>query len=432
MSSILTNDSATIALMTLQSINTNIAEVQTEISTGRRVAGAEDNAAVWAIAKTMEADVLGYRKVSDSLALGGATLAVARNGAETITDLLTEIKAQVVTAQEENVDRGKIQNTVSSLRDQIAAVVDAAQFNGLNLLNNRDAGAGSGSEQVLGFLQRDAQGVRGVDISIGKQDLSTASSVITASGGTYSAAAVSATLTLTRSATLDASGITVTAGMAFSLSLYGTDGDDSTFVQADLRTTSGATQSRAEMASAPISYVARDGDGIGDVLSRLSLGYASYAARTGIDSSVLQVQASGSALTLTSQVTTASDTIAVRLDTLDADADNTIGGGLELLADLDVSTASGAADALATIEGLLDISTNAAAAFGSDQRRLETQASFNASLTDAMTSGIGVLVDADLEESSARLQALQVQQQLAIQALSIANGAPGALLSLFR
>ena len=81
MSSILTNDSATIALMTLQSINTNIAEVQTEIATGRRVAGAEDNAAVWAIAKTMEADVLGYRKVADSLALGGATLAVARNGA---------------------------------------------------------------------------------------------------------------------------------------------------------------------------------------------------------------------------------------------------------------------------------------------------------------------------------------------------------------
>lgn len=292
MSSILTNDSATIALMTLQSINTSISEVQTEIATGRRVAGAEDNAAVWAIAKTMEADVLGYRKVADSLALGGATLAVARKGAETITELLTEIKAQVVTAQEENVDRGKIQNTVSSLRDQIAAVVEAAQFNGLNLLNNRDATEGAGSEQVLGFLQRDAQGVRGVDISIGKQDLSAAGSVITASGGSYSAAVVTATLNLTRSATLDASGITVSAGMAFSLSIYGTDGDDSTFVQDDLRTTSGATQSRAEMATAPISYVARDGDGIGEVLSRLSLGFASYAARTGIDSSVLEVQAS--------------------------------------------------------------------------------------------------------------------------------------------
>ena len=432
MSSILTNDSATIALMTLQSINTNIAEVQTEIATGRRVAGAEDNAAVWAIAKTMEADVLGYRKVADSLALGGATLAVARKGAETITELLTEIKGQVVTAQEENVDRAKIQSTISSLRDQIGAVVETAQFNGLNLLTNRDSTEGSGSEQVLGFLQRDSRGVRGVDISIGKQDLSTASREIAASGGSYSGSEVSATLTLTRSATLDASGITVTTGMAFSLSLYGTDGDGSTFVQADLRTTSGATQSRAEMVSAPISYVARDGDGIGDVLSQLSQRYASYAARTGIDSSVLQVQASGSALAISSEVTTASDTIAVKIDTLSADAGNTIGGGLELLGELDVTTADGANDALATIEGLLDISTDAAAAFGSDQRRLETQSRFNDSLTDAMTSGIGVLVDADLEESSARLQALQVQQQLAIQAMSIANGAPGVLLSLFR
>ena len=49
-----------------------------------------------------------------------------------------------------------------------------------------------------------------------------------------------------------------------------------------------------------------------------------------------------------------------------------------------------------------------------------------------MRAGIGTLVDADLEESSARLQALQVQQQLATQALSIANSAPQSLLGLFR
>ena len=53
-------------------------------------------------------------------------------------------------------------------------------------------------------------------------------------------------------------------------------------------------------------------------------------------------------------------------------------------------------------------------------------------LTDSLTSGIGSLVDANMEEASARLQALQVQQQLATQSLSIANQAPQALLSLFR
>ena len=53
-------------------------------------------------------------------------------------------------------------------------------------------------------------------------------------------------------------------------------------------------------------------------------------------------------------------------------------------------------------------------------------------LVDAMTSGIGGLVDADMEAASAKLQALQVQSQLGVQALSIANQAPQSLLSLFR
>jgi flagellin len=51
---------------------------------------------------------------------------------------------------------------------------------------------------------------------------------------------------------------------------------------------------------------------------------------------------------------------------------------------------------------------------------------------DAMKSGIGTLVDADMEEQSAKLQALQTQQQLGVQALSIANQSPQTILSLFR
>jgi flagellin len=51
---------------------------------------------------------------------------------------------------------------------------------------------------------------------------------------------------------------------------------------------------------------------------------------------------------------------------------------------------------------------------------------------DAVSRGVGQLVDADMEEESTRLQALQVQQQLGIQALSIANGNSQNILSLFR
>ena len=84
------------------------------------------------------------------------------------------------------------------------------------------------------------------------------------------------------------------------------------------------------------------------------------------------------------------------------------------------------------IETLLGNSIAAAASFGSDQGRIETQSELVTRLGDALTSGIGTLVDADLEAASARLQALQVQQQLGTQALSIANQAPQSLLSLFR
>jgi flagellin len=83
------------------------------------------------------------------------------------------------------------------------------------------------------------------------------------------------------------------------------------------------------------------------------------------------------------------------------------------------------------VETLINNSVDAAAEFGSAQGRIETQSSFISNLTDALTSGIGAMVDADMEEASAKLQALQVQQQLGVQSLSIANQSPQTILSLF-
>lgn len=134
MSSILTNNSAMVALQTLKSVNSNLQKVQSEISTGKSVATAKDNSAVWAISKVMESDVKGFQGIQDSLALGESTVAVARNATETVTGLLTDIKGKIVAAQEQNVDRDKIQTDIASLRDQIKTVVSSAQFNGLNLV----------------------------------------------------------------------------------------------------------------------------------------------------------------------------------------------------------------------------------------------------------------------------------------------------------
>jgi flagellin len=107
-------------------------------------------------------------------------------------------------------------------------------------------------------------------------------------------------------------------------------------------------------------------------------------------------------------------------------------GGLGTLSTIDVSTASGAAAALTEIETLIQTGIDAAAEFGSAEKRIDIQNTFVGKLSDALRAGIGSMVDADMEEASARLQALQVQQQLGIQSLSIANQAPQNVLSLFR
>jgi flagellin len=113
-------------------------------------------------------------------------------------------------------------------------------------------------------------------------------------------------------------------------------------------------------------------------------------------------------------------------------AGGTASGGLFGLDNIDVTTDGGADAALDNVETLIQNSIDAAASFGSAQGRIETQSNFIDSLVDSLKAGIGTLVDANMEEASAKLQALQVQQQLATQSLSIANQAPQSILSLFR
>ena len=69
---------------------------------------------------------------------------------------------------------------------------------------------------------------------------------------------------------------------------------------------------------------------------------------------------------------------------------------------------------------------------GADTRTLNNQDTFLSKLTDAISEGLGSIVDADMARESAKLQALQVQQQLSVQTLSIANQRPQSLLGLFR
>ncbi|MGR3839812.1 MAG: flagellin N-terminal helical domain-containing protein [Cognatishimia sp.] len=89
-------------------------------------------------------------------------------------------------------------------------------------------------------------------------------------------------------------------------------------------------------------------------------------------------------------------------------------------------------EALTMAEAQLSAAISAATSLGVSEKTIEGQQTFLSSLTDTIDSGVSAMVDADMEAEAARLQALQVQQQLSTQSLSMANQAPQNIMSLFR
>lgn len=503
MASILTNTSAMVALQNLRTINSNLVDTQNQIATGKKIATAKDNSAIWAVSKVLESDVSAFKAISDSLNLGDSTIAVARQASETISDLLTQMKGNIVAAQEENVDRSKIQADIDATVEQIKSITEAASFNGLSLVQ------GTEDVTILGSLQRDGLGnVSASQIAITRQDLTTQqgalgtgagvtdlSSNITESSLTLSATAVrddgagaaaditvggdastssysftidgttvsfdigelSATAATAAGQIADAinaaqiDGVTVNANGA-TLEFASTRAFDEVLVDGTVASgtgTLGADVTLGERAeSFTLSNVTvNEGDGY-----QLSLGGGVTATYVAGANETVEDVANGLALAidsfndgdLTTQVVNDGTNWVLKVDNSGADRSATIvanddandnavvTGGLAGLEGIDVTTSDGAASALKNIDVLLNASLDAAASFGSDQSRIELQAGFISKLTDSLKQGIGSLVDADLEAASARLQALQVQQQLGIQSLSIANQAPQSILALFR
>lgn len=391
-----------VALQTLKSINTDLSQTQATISTGKEVSTAKDNSAVWAISKVMESDVKGFQAIEDSLNLGSSTVAVARNASETVTDLLTDIKGKVVAAQESNVDRTKIQSDVTALVEQIESVIGAAQFNGLNLVDGTQS-----TVNVLSSLDRDsAGGVSSSEIAVTAQDLSI---------GSYSAKNV-----LAGSDNVSANGDT--AGFQ----LDNTSGTGNILID-----DSGAAFAEGDSVSITVgdetaSYTVSADDVAGTTTSDLvAVGLKNAIDALGIED--LAVDYDSGAPGALSFTNTGTQDVGVS-----AQFENAGAGGLGALSSIDVSSAAGATAALGNIEALINVAIDAASAFGSVEGRIEIQADFISSMSDSLTAGIGSLVDANMEETSARLQALQVQQQLGVQSLSIANQAPQSILSLFR
>ncbi|XAZ24106.1 flagellin [Sinorhizobium sp. B11] len=301
MTSINTNNAAMAALQTLRGINQGLNTTQNHVSSGYRIAKASDNAAYWSIATTMRSDNKALSAVSDALGLGAAKVDTAYTAMDSAIDVVGEIKAKIVAATENGVDKKKVQEEIDQLQDQLVSIAQSASFSGENWV----AGA-SGTKSVVSSFVRD--GSNGVSVKM-------------------------------------------------------TD------------------------------YVL-DNSSVGNVMFGMTNGQVETS--TGILGTSYGPTGSVYGLDITSM---------------------TLG---------DLGTA------LTTVENALKAMTSAGAKLGSISTRITMQDDFVNSLSDSIDSGVGRLVDANMEEESSKLSALQTQQQLAIQSLSIANSSSQNILSLFR
>jgi flagellin len=307
MASIMTNVSAMTALQSLNSTNKQLSITQARISTGFRVASAEDNAAYWSIATTMRSDNGALSTVKDALGLGAATLDVAYTGMNKAIEVAKEMKNKLVAARQPGIDREKVQSEIAELQNQLTSIANSSVFSGENWLSVDSSQAGyNSSKSIVASFSR--------------------------SGGSVSVGTISIDLTSTE--LIDSN----------------------------------------------------DQSGILNTEDTTANGGATY--------SILTLDISG---------------------ITDTDDD---------LEDLE--------QMIAWVDDGIGSMTTAASNLGAVKQRTNMQREFIGSLMDAISRGVGALVDADMNEESTRLQALQVQQQLGVQSLSIANQNSQQILSLFR
>src|SRR5215217_7426617 len=136
--SVHTNVAAQIALQNLTTTNNRLGDVQSRISTGLKVQGAKDNAAIWAIAQNQRADVGALNAVKQSLDRATSIADVALSTGESISDLLNQLKEKVTAAQDTSLktqSRQLLDADFKALLKAIKSAVENSSFDGGNILN---------------------------------------------------------------------------------------------------------------------------------------------------------------------------------------------------------------------------------------------------------------------------------------------------------
>ncbi|ANH02862.1 flagellin [Shinella sp. HZN7] len=398
MTSILTNAAAMSALQTLRSINNGMEDTQARVSSGLRVGNASDNAAYWSIATTMRSDNMALSAVQDALGLGAAKVDTAYAGMESVIEVVKEIKNKLVAATEDGIDKAKVQGEITQLTDQLKGIVESASFSGENWLKGVDGE----NKTVVGSFVRE--------------------------GGSVSVK-------------------TMTYAMKALVSDDGTSGildREYTGLAADtvtLTINDGGVSSQKTVQSYTTDFLIKEGAKFDENIA-ITNGQAyvkvegAWVKGTIVANADLITNTQELAGVFTKDFTAADDGMDAAIDDaiiVDTDpALDSVDAGTSILG-IDITAGGVDLDALLKgVDAALTDLTSSAAELGSISMRIGLQEEFASKLSESIDKGVGRLVDADMNEESTRLKALQTQQQLAIQSLSIANSASQNILSLFR
>ena len=137
LNSVNTNVGAMAALQNLNATQAQLQKAQNQINTGLKIASAKDDGSTWAIAQNQRAQVMSLDSVKSSLSRGQSSIDVAMSAGQSVSDLLTQMKALALTASDSGLttsDRSAINDQFKSLRDQITTIVSNADFNGTNMI----------------------------------------------------------------------------------------------------------------------------------------------------------------------------------------------------------------------------------------------------------------------------------------------------------
>jgi flagellin len=422
MTSVNTNYGALVALQSLNQTTRELGEVQNRVNTGLKVASARDNGAVFAIAEGQRQRVASLGAVQDGIDRATSVIDVGLSAGEAIGDILGQLKEKAVAAQATDLSqdqRNALQADFNALRNQINQIANAATFNGSNLINGSNLTGGAAQFNVL---TSDTSGGGGA----GNYTVSSRDNAGTDTPANARIVNVNAALDSIDSEYEDGDGLTFTVGSGVDQVVYnvGFNANDTLQDLLDNVTsaTNGAISATFDSTTGNIIY-----SSAADFSVAYNNGNTTTNAPTGSDLAFLIGDGGGDTGIIGAA---GSNALAV------SGFDFRLGTGGQALsgvtAALDISTASGASAASTAIDTAVTALNSSLATLGAQAKALDVQKSFLGKLSDSIEGGIGNLVDADLAKESAKLQALQVKQQLGAQALSIANQAPSIVLSFFR